>query len=149
MCFRPVTALVAATMLLWTGCGSDEESGEAGEGTTSVSESTTTAATSTTEATTSTTQATSTTEMTTSSVEDTTGLPMERCQGAESPPNIVAVISYGADCGAVEAAMAELKSVSKEFRIGDFDCARISGAALGGTWECRGEASYFTFEFGD
>jgi hypothetical protein len=78
-----------------------------------------------------------------------TGLPKERCEGAESPPNIVDVISHGADCGAVEAAMADLESVSKEFRIGDFQCARTSGGPLGGSWECRGEASYFTFEFGD
>jgi hypothetical protein len=78
-----------------------------------------------------------------------TGLPRERCRGAESPPNIVDVVSHGADCGAVEDAMAELRSVSTRFRIGDFECARVSGTSLGGTWECRGEASYFSFEFGD
>ena len=80
---------------------------------------------------------------------DQTGLPEERCREAESPPNIVDVISYGADCGAVADAMAEIGSVSTEFRIGDFQCSRVSGSELSGTWECRGEASYFTFQFGD
>ena len=45
--------------------------------------------------------------------------------------------------------MAEIRSVSTEFRIGDFECARTSGSELSGTWECRGEASYFTFQFAD
>jgi hypothetical protein len=73
----------------------------------------------------------------------------ERCTEAESPPNIVNVISHGTDCGAVAEAMAEIRSVSREFRIGDFQCTRVEGARLSGTWECRGEANYFTFEFGD
>ena len=73
----------------------------------------------------------------------------QACPGADSPPNIVEVTSYGADCAAVEDAMAELRSVGREFRLGDFECARTSGTRLGGTWECRGEASYFTFVFGD
>ena len=73
----------------------------------------------------------------------------ERCTAAESPPNIVNVISHGADCGAVADAMAEIRSVSREFRIGDFQCTRVEGTRLSGTWECRGEANYFTFDFGD
>jgi hypothetical protein len=119
-------ALVAAGAL--AGCGDDE-------GTTTTS--------------------TTTTSTTTATITETaadphgTGLPEERCREAESPPNIVDVISYGADCGAVEDAMSELRSVSKSFRIGDFECSRTSGTRLGGTWECLGEASYFTFEFGD
>lgn len=71
------------------------------------------------------------------------------CPGADSPPNITNVTSYGADCEAVEAAMAKLRTVSKMFRLGDFECFRLSGNRLGGIWECRGEASFFTFEFGD
>src|SRR4051794_20393313 len=97
---------------------------------------------------TTTTATTSTTEST-SAPTDETGLPKERCPGAESPPNIVDVISYGAPCSAVEDAMAQLKSVSTSFRIGDFECSRTSGSELSGTWECLGEASYFTFAFGD
>ena len=85
----------------------------------------------------------------TSTTTDSTGLPEERCKDAESPPNIVNVVSYGADCGAVEDAMSEIRSVSENFRIGDFECTRISGSELSGTWECRGEATYFTFEFAD
>jgi hypothetical protein len=73
----------------------------------------------------------------------------ERCTEAESPPNIVNVISHGTDCGAVADAMAEIQSVSREFRIGDFQCERVEGTRLSGTWECRGEANYFTFQFGD
>jgi hypothetical protein len=73
----------------------------------------------------------------------------ERCTDAESPPNIVNVISHGADCGAVADAMGEIGSVSREFRIGDFQCTRVEGSRLSGTWECRGEANYFTFAFGD
>ena len=85
----------------------------------------------------------------TTTTTENTGLPEERCDGAESPPNITEVLSYGADCGAVEDAMAEIQSVSTNFRIGDFECSRISGSELSGTWECRGEATYFTFEFAD
>ena len=88
------------------------------------------------------------TTSTTSTIENT-GLPEERCDAAESPPNITEVLSYGADCGAVEDAMAEIQSVSESFRIGDFECTRISGGELSGTWECRGEATYFTFQFAD
>jgi hypothetical protein len=73
----------------------------------------------------------------------------ERCTEAESPPNITNVVSHGTDCGAVADAMAEIRSVSREFRIGDFQCARVEGTRLSGTWECRGEANYFTFEFAD
>jgi hypothetical protein len=90
-----------------------------------------------------------TTSQSTSTSTDQTGLPEQSCPKAESPPNIVNVVSYGASCEAVEDAMSELKSVSTEFRIGDFECSRTSGTRLGGTWECKGEASYFTFEFGD
>jgi hypothetical protein len=92
---------------------------------------------------------TTTVPPTTTTTTHGTGLPKQRCPKAESPPNITQVISHGADCGAVEDAMAKLRSVSREFRIGDFECKRASGARLGGTWECRGEASYFTFEFAD
>jgi hypothetical protein len=91
----------------------------------------------------------STSPSTSTTSDSTGGLPKQRCRAAESPPNIVNVISHGADCGAVEAAMAELTQVRTKFRIGDFECARTSGGRLSGTWECRGEASYFTFEFGD
>jgi hypothetical protein len=73
----------------------------------------------------------------------------ERCAEAESPPNITNVVSHGTDCGAVADAMAEIRAVSREFRIGDFQCARVAGTRLSGTWECRGEANYFTFEFAD
>jgi hypothetical protein len=82
-------------------------------------------------------------------VTDDTGLPEERCPEAESPPNITNVISYGADCGAVADAMAQIQSVSRQFRIGDFECTRVEGTRLSGVWECRGEASYFTFTFAD
>jgi hypothetical protein len=86
---------------------------------------------------------------TTSTSTDETGLPEQPCPKAESPPNIINVVSYGAACEAVEDAMSQLQSVSKQFRIGDFECTRSSGTRLSGTWECKGEASYFTFEFGD
>jgi hypothetical protein len=86
---------------------------------------------------------------TTSTSTDETGLPQQHCPQAESPPNIVNVISYGASCEAVEDAMSQLQSVSRQFRIGDFECTRSSGTKLSGTWECKGEASYFTFDFGD
>jgi hypothetical protein len=91
---------------------------------------------------------TETTTTTTETVGETDFQPVP-CPDADSPPNIVNVTSYGADCGAVEDAMDELRSVGREFRLGDFECARTSGTRLGGTWECRGEAAYFTFEFGD
>ena len=118
---RHVAALALLAMLALAGCGDDED-----------------------------TTSTATTTVTETATDPyRTGFPEERCRGAESPPNIVEVISYGADCGAVEDAMAELESVSKSFRIGDFECSRTSGGRLGGTWECLGEASYFTFEFGD
>jgi hypothetical protein len=92
---------------------------------------------------------TTATTTTTSTSTDETGLPEQPCPKAESPPNIVNVVSYGASCEAVEDAMSQLQSVSKQFRIGDFECTRTSGTRLSGTWECKGEASYFTFEFGD
>ncbi len=149
-------AAFTAAVLLFAGCGADDEdhvgSDDASTSTavqsTSTTESTTPESTTTTE---STITASTTVESTTDSggISDTTGLPKERCRGAERPPNIVDVIAYGADCAAVEATMAELQSVSREFRIGDFDCARVSGIAISGIWECRGEASYFTFTFGD
>ena len=150
MRFRSAIALVAAALVIG-GCGSDDEDQPGGESesSTTTSQATTTESTTSTTEPTSTVETTTTTEATTTSTEDTTGLPKQRCRGAESPPNIVDVISYGADCGAVEAAMAELQSVAREFRIGDFECARVSGVALSGVWECRGEASYFTFVFGD
>ena len=75
--------------------------------------------------------------------------PAEACPGADSPPNITNVTAYGTSCEAVEDAMAEIGSVSEEFVLGDFDCGRIKGNELAGTWECRGEANYFTFEFAD
>lgn len=90
-----------------------------------------------------------TTSSSTSTSTDETGLPEQPCPKAESPPNIVNVVSYGASCEAVEDAMSQIKSVSRQFRIGDFECTRTSGTRLSGTWECKGEASYFTFEFGD
>jgi hypothetical protein len=90
-----------------------------------------------------------TTTATETTVTDGTGLAEERCTEAESPPNIVNVISHGTDCGAVADAMAEIRSVSRAFRIGDFQCTRVEGTRLSGTWECRGEANYFTFDFGD
>jgi hypothetical protein len=95
------------------------------------------------------TPATATTSTSSSTSTDETGLPEEPCPKAESPPNIVNVVSYGASCEAVEDAMSQLQSVSRQFRIGDFECMRSSGTSLSGTWECKGEASYFTFEFGD
>jgi hypothetical protein len=138
-CVKPLTTLfcIAAAALALAACGDDETT------TTVTSTETVSAPASTT--------ASTVPEATTSSTTDEhdTGLPEERCRGAESPPNIVEVISYGADCGAVEEAMAEIQSVSRSFRIGDFQCTRTGGSALSGTWECRGEASYFTFEFGD
>jgi hypothetical protein len=88
-------------------------------------------------------------ETTATTSTDETGLPEQPCPKAESPPNIVNVVSYGASCEAVEDAMSQLQSVSKRFRIGDFECTRSSGTKLSGTWECKGEASYFTFDFGD
>jgi hypothetical protein len=91
---------------------------------------------------------TPTTTTSTTTAADTDFQP-EPCPGADSPPNIVDVTSYGTDCGAVEDAMAELRGVSREFRIGDFECSRTEGMALSGKWKCRGEASYFTFTFGD
>jgi hypothetical protein len=93
------------------------------------------------------TSATTTTSSSTST--DETGLPEQPCPKAESPPNIVNVVSYGASCEGVEDAMSQLQSVSRQFRIGDFECTRTSGTKLSGTWECKGEASYFTFDFGD
>ncbi len=73
-----------------------------------------------------------TTTATETTVTDGAGLAEERCTEAESPPNIVNVISHGADCGAVADAMAEIRSVSREFRIGDFQCTRVEGTpALG------------------
>jgi hypothetical protein len=71
------------------------------------------------------------------------------CPGAELPPNITKVISYGATCDAVEDAMAQLGPVSKRFDLGDYSCERTSGSALAGTWTCKGEATYFIFEFAD
>jgi len=71
------------------------------------------------------------------------------CPGADSPPNITEVTSYGTSCEAVEAALGEVGEISEEFVIGDFDCGRIEGDQLAGTWECRGEANYFTFKFAD
>ena len=94
-------------------------------------------------------ETTATTSSSTTTSTDETGLPEQACPKAESPPNIVNVVSYGASCEAVEDAMSQLQSVSKQFRIGDFECTRSSGTRLSGTWECKGEASYFTFEFGD
>ena len=94
-------------------------------------------------------ETTTTPATSTESSSTTTTSGEERCAEAESPPNIVNVISHGADCGAVADAMAEIRSVSREFRIGDFQCARVKGTRLSGTWECRGEANYFTFDFGD
>jgi hypothetical protein len=75
--------------------------------------------------------------------------PAERCPDADSPPNITNVTAYGTSCEAVEDAMARIGAVSEEFVLGDFDCGRIKGDELAGTWECRGEANYFTFEFAD
>ena len=82
-------------------------------------------------------------------LQQATGLPEQPCPKAESPPNIVNVVSYGASCEAVEDAMSQIKSVSRQFRIGDFECTRTSGTRLSGAWECKGEAAYFTFDFGD
>ena len=138
------TALIA---LGAAGCG-DDESTDSGEDTSTTSTSTTDSST-TSEPTTSTSTESSTTSTESTTNPDDTGLPKERCKGAESPPNIVNVISYGTDCGAVEAAMAEIQSVSKNFRIGDFECSRRSGGPFGGVWECKGEASYFIFDFAD
>lgn len=73
----------------------------------------------------------------------------EPCPDADSPPNITAVTSYGADCAAVEDAMADIGPITESFQLGDFACEQTSGSELAGTWECRGEATYFTFEFGD
>ena len=78
-----------------------------------------------------------------------TDFPAEPCPDADSPPNITEVTSYGTDCEAVEDAMAQIGPVSEEFKLGDFDCARTEGSELAGTWECKGEASYFTFKFAD
>jgi hypothetical protein len=94
-------------------------------------------------------ETTGSTVTTTSTSTDETGLPEQACPKAESPPNIVNVVSYGASCEAVEDTMSQLQSVSRQFRIGDFECTRSSGTSLSGTWECKGEASYFTFDFGD
>ncbi len=140
--------VVALAALAIAACGADEETtGTAG---TDPATTSTDATTSTETTTTSTSESTTTTtEPTTTTTTDENGLPLERCKDAESPPNIVNVISHGADCGAVAAAMDEIKSVSSEFRIGDFLCARVSGSELSGVWECRGEASFFTFDFGD
>jgi hypothetical protein len=73
----------------------------------------------------------------------------ERCPGADSPPNITNVTAYGANCAAVEDAMAKIGAVATRFKLGDFDCERTEGSELAGTWTCRGEATYFTFDFGD
>jgi hypothetical protein len=81
--------------------------------------------------------------------EGETDFAAEPCPGADSPPNIAEVTSYGADCGAVEDAMSKVGSISREFTLGDFECSRVEGSSLAGTWECRGEASHFTFEFAD
>jgi len=78
-----------------------------------------------------------------------TDFPAEPCPDADSPPNITEVTSYGTDCAAVEDAIAKIGPVTEEFRLGDFDCARTEGSELAGTWECKGEASYFTFKFAD
>src|SRR5688500_1665067 len=77
------------------------------------------------------------------------GAQAEPCPGADSPPNITELTSYGLDCAAVEEAMADIGSVSTEFDLGDFSCSRESGSELSGTWRCDGEAGYFTFLFGD
>lgn len=150
------TIAVTCIALLGLGagaCGEDDEPGSPGTtGETSTLQSSTTTSTttdSTVPESTSTTSTGSTTGATSTTTEDDTGLPKQRCPGAERPPNITNVISYGTDCGAVEAAMAEIESVSTSFRIGDFRCSLRSGNELSGVWECLGEASYFTFVFGD
>lgn len=132
---RPLPpALLASLALALGACGDDE--------TTTVTETETVTTTTTAEA--ETTDETTTEETTTDA-----DFPEVPCPGAESPPNITAVISRGIDCAAVEDAIAELQSVSRKFRIGDFFCERVSGGRLGGSWECLGEAGFFTFEFGD
>jgi hypothetical protein len=121
-------ALIASVGL--AACGDDDE------------ETTTAADTTTTE----------TTEVGATGEEGATGesdFQPKACPGAASPPNITEVTSYGADCAAVEEAMAEIGAVKTRFSLGDFSCERTSGHELAGTWTCRGEATYFTFKFAD
>jgi hypothetical protein len=124
---RPTIIIALAILALAVGaCGDDDETGASATDSTGTS-----------------------TDTGTTTSTDETGLPQQRCQQAESPPNIVNVVSYGASCEGVEDAMSQLQSVSRQFRIGDFECTRTSGTRLSGTWECKGEAAYFTFDFGD
>ena len=123
----PLTALLAAAVLALAACGDDDD------------------------------ESASTTSSTTETTADegatgatgTDGSQGEPCPGADSPPNITDVTSYGADCAAVEDAMAKIGSIATSFELGDFSCERESGNELAGTWRCDGEASYFTFEFAD
>lgn len=71
------------------------------------------------------------------------------CPAADSPPTITDVTSYGANCAAIDDAIAKIGSVSEEFTLGEFKCARTDGSDVGGTWRCDGEGDYFTFEFSD
>ena len=122
-----LTATLVAAVLVLAACGDDnddESEGTAGSTETTTSEGATGAT-------------------------GTDGATAEPCPGADSPPNITNVNSYGIDCAAVEDAMAGIGSVSAKFKLGDFSCAIESGEELSGVWRCSGEAGYFTFAFGD
>lgn len=142
-------AVVGVTLLALAlgACGDDDDS----TATTASTPAAETTATETAEDTTTTQEDTTTGEASDGEapIDPVTGNQGEFCRGAESPPNIVNVISYGTDCAAVEAAMSEIRGVTKSFRIGDFQCTRESGSKFSGTWECLGEANFFTFDFAD
>ncbi len=123
---RPALALILAAVLLLAACGDDDDA--------------TTASTTATEST---------------GTEGATGATgggsaeSEPCPGADSPPNITNVTSYGVDCSAVEDAMSKIGSISTQFELSDFSCERTEGGELAGVWRCDGEAAYFTFDFAD
>jgi hypothetical protein len=121
----PLTAVLAAAVLALAACGDDDESASTTSSTESTADAGATGAT------------------------GGDGSQGEPCPGADSPPNITDVTSYGADCAAVEDAMAKIGSISTSFELGDFSCERESGSELAGTWRCDGEAAYFTFDFAD
>jgi hypothetical protein len=74
--------------------------------------------------------------------------PMD-CPTTGAEPNISNLSVRYMTCGQAQGVIATFGSISQHFTVLGFDCNRLSGGDLGGTWRCTKGERAMRFDFGD
>jgi hypothetical protein len=71
------------------------------------------------------------------------------CPATGAEPNISHLSVRNMSCQDAVTVIQRFGTIEKNFSAGGFDCSRLSGVALGGTWRCTQGETAFRFDFGD